>query len=160
MADKKKQVEGIIARQRKLAEEQLGLAADLEALLNGDNTTGQDVARLFKTWGDLWAKRYARDHVFTSRAKVGAAFKKLLATMPVTDIEARMRQYLASRDPFYSGAGYAIEVFLKAINKFPGIGPDPGDGEFLQAPVGDCKHSPRCKSDQAHTRLRAQEMRA
>lgn len=160
MADKRGQVEGLIARMRKNAEDGLLLASELEAILNGDSTVGQQVNRLFKAWPAIWRTKYRREYLFTSRAKVGGAFKKLLATMTVEDIEARMAQYVESRDPFYAQASHPIELFLKAINKFAGTGAAADEGEFLQAPVVDCQHKPRCKSEQEHTRRRTQEVRA
>lgn len=160
MADKKQQVEGVIARMRKSAEELLVQANDLEALLHGEDTTGQQIRQLFIAWNAHWHNRHQRPYAFTERAKNSAAFKKLLATMTVQDITARMGQYLASRDPFSATAGYPIGLFLTSINKFPGAMASVDDAKFLTAPVSDCQHVPTCLSDQAHTKKRAQEMRA
>lgn len=160
MADKKKQVEGVIARMRKTAEDLLTQASDLEAVLNGDDTTGQQVGRLFDRWALHWRARYRNKYVFVARAKAGAGFKRLLKDMTLDDIDARMQQYVASNDPFYTMTLHSIDAFFTAVNKFPGTGTTTDEAQFLQAPVGDCTHSPRCKSDQEHTRRRGQDMRA
>lgn len=160
MADKKQQVEGVIARMRKSAEELLVQANDLEALLHGGDTTGQWVNRLLTRWSDHWEAQEGRKYVHTARAKSAGELKRLLATMTTEDIEARMAQYIYSRDPFYVKAKHPIDLFFKHINQFPGTGAAHDDQQFLTAPVSDCQHVPTCLSDQAHTKKRAQEMRA
>lgn len=162
MADKRKQVEGVIARMRKVSADAAAVADDLEALLDGADTTGQLVNRLMKAWGAAWSIRNGgRTYVFTARAANAGALKRLLAAgMKAEDIEARMEQYCASRDPFYVTARHAFEVFVKSINKFTGTAEARDDEQFLEAPVRECSHTPRCGSEQEHTRKRAQEMRA
>lgn len=157
--DKRKQVEGIIARMRKSAEELTVQANDLEALLNGEDTTGQQIAGLFKSWGDIWGTRYKVAFVFMARAKCSAGFKRLLtAGMTVKDVEARMLAYVGSHERFYVDARHSLDLFFKCVNKFGATAA--GDELALTAPVADCTHKPRCKSDQEHTRRRSQEMRA
>jgi hypothetical protein len=160
MADKRKQVEGLIARQRKLGEEMLAIADDLEALINGEDTTGQQVNKLMGAWSSRWQVRYKRAYVFTARAKAAAGFKRLLKGMDADDIETRMVQYLQSTDSFYATSRHSLDLFFTSVNKFPGNDKAIDDAEFLTAPVADCSHAPRCKSDQEHTRRRAAEMRA
>ncbi len=159
MADKRKQVEGIIARMRKGAQDLLTQADDLEALLHGEDTTGQQIGQLIKAWDEQWSLKHAGKKYIHTRAIAAGGFKRLLAELESGDIRARMVQYLDSRDPFYVTSRHALNLFFASVNKFAGTGGN-DDAEFLTAPVADCSHSPRCKSAQEHTRKRSQEMRA
>lgn len=159
----KRSVELIITRMRKVSEDAAGLADELEAILSGDKTTGQLVNRLIKYWLGAWRERHAgRVYVFTARGAAAGSLKKLLASgMTVEDIEARVSQYLESRDPFYVTARHSFELFIKSINRFPGLGTtEDDDAGFLSAPAFDCSHHPACRSAQEHTRRRGQEMRS
>jgi hypothetical protein len=155
-----KKFEAFLARGRKMVEELAAELDTMEALAAGEATPEQRANRLIKIWGDKWQRRYRAAYIVGNRGKVIAAFKRIFkAQLDDTDIAARMDGYLASSDRFYTEARHSLDLFFGAVNKFSGT-PVADDEAFLTAPVADCRHTPRCKSDQEHTRKRAQEMRA
>lgn len=153
-----KTVEAQLERAKKLAAELLAQLDVLDGAIRGEKTPGQNINRLFKSWGELWTARYHSAYVTTNRAKVAAQCKKLLGSLTVEDIEARMAQYLASNDRFYTQAKHSLDLFLVSINKFSGSGPSDDDG-FMAAPPPDCRHTPACKTDAEHTQRRARDLR-
>lgn len=159
MATGDKRFDAFMAKGRKMVEELTAELDALEAGVNGEKTPGQRANAMIAAWSARWQSKYRTGYVLAARAKAIAGFMRLFkASMTDEDIMGRMDAYLKSTDRFYSEARHSLDLFFTSVNKFSGTPVD--DADFLQAPVINCSHTPRCKSDQEHTRKRAAEMRA
>lgn len=128
---------------------------EMELLLSGNPTASESTTRLLKSWQTIWGKRYNTAYQF-NYAKHGAALKRMVRTLTADEIEARMTRFIASDERFHASARHSIDVFIATVNQFAS---ETGTARQLDAPaVGDCKHTPRCTSDQEHTRRRNAEM--
>jgi hypothetical protein len=127
----------------------------IEALLDGRQTVGQLVRRLFTSWAEVWGQSYGEKYVFSNQRDAGL-FRRLLVTLPPEEVERRMRRYLASDDAFFVKNRHALNVFAGSINQH---------GTSKAAPALDfeppvsCRHSPPCVSDAAHTAKVQRELR-
>lgn len=133
----------------------LALLATLEAKLEGSETLGQQMKRVSDAFGIAWRRRYGRDYVFVG-AKDAQAVKRLLKSLSVDEVLARIPRYVTNDDPFYGKVSHSLSMFASTINQH---GAD--QGELLEggnAPAG-CKHTPPCRSDVEHTRRSIAEMR-
>lgn len=119
------------------------LLAMVEVLAGTDPV--RDVAAF---WDTYWTAKYRTPYVW-AYAKDRGNIKRLLKTMSVFDLKARIGAYMASTDPFNERNSHSFGVFVATINTW--------SGKPLPRPPG-CKHTPACESDVAHTRKRAGEM--
>jgi len=137
------------------------LLLELKALATGAETKGQQGQKLLKSYLALWRRRYGVSFVGAGVRDV-VAFKRLLSTLPVEEVERRMVKFLSSDDPFYSKARHPIAMFCSAINKLAPESVQSGSdllGDLDdEAPMG-CDHKPACKSDAEHTSRTLKERR-
>jgi hypothetical protein len=105
-----------------------------------------------------WTERYAPGSVKGAYvwqwAKDITLMKRLLKTLSVEEIERRMSNYLKSSEPFFVKNRHTFSLFVGSVNQFAEFSKELH--EELPAPVG-CKHLPLCRSDQEHTRRRAED---
>lgn len=128
----------------------------LRARLDKTPSKGQQIARLIKFWCETWKARYRTSYVITP-AKDAKLLGGLLGKMAVEDIEARMARYLATDDQFHIVARHPLGMFLAGVNRYaPTV---EGAELVLSAAPPDCRHSPPCKDDIAHTRRVSREAR-
>lgn len=153
-------VQALVTRLRKGGNVLLGIADELEACLTDSPTPGQEAKRFLEWFGCEWGRvrRGLASYTFAWN-KDTAIVKRLLKTVPLDDLKVRATKYLKSQEAFVVENGHTIALFAGQINRY--IDEQPMQAMFLTAPpVAGCQHSPKCESDQQHTRKRAQEMRA
>lgn len=132
----------------------------LEAVLADQPTPTMIAKGLIAVFVTSWSRHY-RGEKYTMGdgwVKHAEGFKRVLKTIPPGEVERRIEAYLRSPDPFYGKAHHDLGLFISAINKFGTRGR--GLIDDIEAPVVDCRHQPRCASDQQHTKRRTQEARA
>jgi len=131
---------------------------EMARVLGGQAGIGMTLKRL-QAWFDAqWTERYAPGSVKGAYvwqwAKDMALMKRLVKTLPVEEIERRMSAYLKSSEPFFAKNRHTFSLFVGSVNQFAEFSKELH--EELPAPVG-CKHLPPCRSDQEHTRRRAED---
>lgn len=131
------------------------IVKEIEQLASGG---GPAVAVLLKRaeerWQELWRTRYRSGYLW-SYARDRLYLKRLLAKIEIEDLERRMQAYLADNDPFIVNARHPFGLFGTQVNRYAGLFPV----EDVQ-PSGDCRHTPRCGSEQEHTKRRMADMRS
>lgn len=157
--------EAFVVLMRKM-HKRLGEELDIiEATLRAEATPGQIAKDLLDRFCLKWKERHRGEAYIVGGegAKLIGMLKRLLTgktPLEPAEIDRRMGVYFASRDPFIVNAKYPLEMFVKGINKYSGARAI-DDASFLTAPPpGDCRHSPRCRTDVEHTEKRRREMRA
>ena len=110
---------------------------------------GALLARLEAHFDACWCARYQSPYVW-AHFKDKPQMKRLLKTLTVEEIEARMVSFLCSEEPFVLRARHSFAVFVASINALPGL--------HVPVPIG-CAHTPPCGSEQTHTARRQQELR-
>jgi hypothetical protein len=133
------------------------ITEEIGKLLNGEEGIGEKLKGLERDLSEIWAARYGSAYVW-QYVRDRPAMKRLLKNLHDDQIVGRWATYLKDNDPFYVKSRHGFGLFASQVNRF--TSPDtPQELELLEAPA-DCKHIPRCLSDQDHTRRRAQENRS
>lgn len=109
--------------------------AEMRALITGEEGIGDKLKRLGRHYSDTWETRYGTPYVF-AYVKDTPQWKRLLRSMTVEELEARVVSFIRSDDQFYVKTRHSFGVFVKAINSLAGV-PAP-----TFAP--GCAHEPRC----------------
>jgi hypothetical protein len=120
--------------------------ADLAALLQDTPTSAQLTKALFEFWHARWGQVYHEAYVFAG-GKDAMGFKRLLKTMPIAEVHARLARYLEDPDPFFAMQRHSLGIFFSQVNRFGSSTPTSAEPR----PVG-CTHTPVCSSDVEHTR--------
>lgn len=128
----------------------------LRSATAGENPVGKAIAY----WQQSWKGRYRADYELT-KADAGN-FKRLVTKHGLGELCARLNRYLHDHDNFLERQKHPLSIFFSRVNTYasPIAGAGPFDVDTEMEPPPDCRHSPRCKSDQEHTRRRQQELRA
>lgn len=132
------------------------LVEEIEKILAGAPGTALLLKRLEGSFEDAWQSRYPGRYVWNYKID-RPQMKRLLASLAPEEIEDRMLNYIRSNDAFYAERRHEFRIFASQNNRFASA---PATFELSAAAPGDCKHSPRCSSDQEHTRKKSQELRA
>lgn len=138
----------------------LGATLDeLDALLDGKASIATDLKRFQQDFDSLWGSRYAGGQTgrYIWRHVIDLPnMKRLLKALGLAELTDRAVNYLRSEDPFLMKNRHPFGLFVSGINSYANDAPS---GELdLSAPV-DCRHTPRCGSDQAHTARKMAEAR-
>lgn len=150
-------VDALLADARQLLDRLGDRLIELEALNRHDPTPGQQIAKLFETWSSAWRSRYGTDYIYARQRDAGN-FKRLLKTIALEEVQARMRKYLQDRDQFLANQRHPLALFVSQINRWA-----PTTGRMFDEGCEDvigCHHTPRCGSDAEHTRKALAERRA
>lgn len=149
----------VLAKALRVTHAKLGEQLDtFEALLAGESTPAQDAKMLVGDFVAAWHAKYRGEHYVVDWVKDLASMKFLLKSgLTTEEVQGRLGRYLQTQDLYVSQARHPIGLFKANINKF-GTTPAHDDG-FLRAAVVDCRHAPRCQSDQQHTKRRQDELR-
>lgn len=135
------------------------LVEALEASQEGEATPGQVAKDLVTRFTVLWTNRYKAAYVPVWGKDI-AAMKRLVDKLSPTAIEARMVQYIRSGDTFYVQARHPLNLFCVNVNKFTERAPaEQQQTDDLFSAPSDCKHVPRCRTDEIHTVVKAKELR-
>jgi hypothetical protein len=134
-------------------------------IAGGGNGIAAAVKDAEETFDRLWCERYAAGelgrYVWTY-SKDKPNLKRLVRTLGLPEVKARMFRFMLNEEPFITRNRHTFALFVSGINAYAEAGvPAPGSDFALEAPtVADCKHTPRCQSDQEHTALRLAELRS
>ncbi len=132
---------------------------EIDNLLGGKAGIGELMKRLERAFELAWCARYARGAIkgyVWAYAEDRAHMKRLLAVIPIEDLEARIERFIRTETPFYISTRHAFRQFARNVNEFAAEAADlPLAGE---KPIG-CTHQPPCGSDAEHTKRRSEAMR-
>jgi hypothetical protein len=132
---------------------------EMGRLASGQGSIGDDLKRLERHFQAVWGGdgRYVGEQYVWEYAADRAQWKRLLQSLSVEELERRVERYITSDDPFLVRNKHPFRLFVRTVNQYARV----VESETLSADtVFDCQHQPRCRSDQAHTQRRAQELRA
>lgn len=138
---------------------------EVDAILGGKPTIGLLLKRLYEAFDAAWCVRYApggKNQYRWNFVHDTPQLKKLLKQFGVEELELRMIAYVKDGEAFYAKERHPFSLFVRNINRFIGEGRDAAEIELstgLELCIREGKHQPPCKSDQEHTKKRAQEMR-
>lgn len=159
-SDEKKQLEKARKLYDALRENQAkgyALLDELGAVLAGDVSIGDKLKLIEVHFAALWEGRYSGKYLW-AYVKDKPQAKRLLASMAVEEIQSRMNAYIRDDDQYLTRARHPFGLFVSQVNRYAGVGQATTQDFDLEAPA-DCGHTPRCKSDQEHTRRRAEDLR-
>lgn len=144
--------------QRVLVEKLAAVSQELETLASGGAGIGAQMKQATATWERLWCSRYAPGKAI-GYVWVGTRdfplMKRLLQGLGLEELEKRMGAFLASDEAFFVKRRHEFGSFVSTVNSHTAIA-----APVLElTPPSDCRHRPRCASDQEHTKRRAAEMR-
>lgn len=132
------------------------LLEEIGKVLDGGPGIGDTMKRLEHTLSQIWAARYGSPYLWNYKQD-RPQIKRLLRTLSPEDIGTRWATYVRDGDAFYVRARHGFGLFSSQVNRFAG---EPVRELELEADApADCKHTPRCQSDQEHTRRKSNEMR-
>jgi hypothetical protein len=134
------------------------ILVELGKALNGEKGIGHILKELQRDLSAIWAVRYHADYVWNFKLDT-PPMKRLIKTLKPDDIRARWQTYLNSGDPYYAQARHGFSLFASQVNRFAGLTPA-GELDLSVDTPADCKHTPRCKTDQEHTRKRSADLRS
>lgn len=136
---------------QELEEKLAAVRIEMRALVTGDEGIGDKLKHLCRHYSEAWETRYGTPYVF-AYAKDTPQWKRLLRSMSVEEIDARILSFIRSDDKFYLQTRHPFAVFVKNINSLAGL---PARG--ASAVVG-CGHEPTCADGAACTARKYQEM--
>ena len=120
MKDEKPKLVKLLGTLRELREKEQAILDEIDVLLGGGVGIGEKLKHLYAMWSELWSARYHGPYVF-AYVKDAPAFKRLLKTMAVEEIEARMVSYLRNGDEFYRARRHNLALFIGTVNQHAGI---------------------------------------
>jgi hypothetical protein len=128
------------------------LLAELRALIEAEPTIGQNAKRILDYFVEHWKRKFPGEQYVVNGAKDMASLKRILKTLPVEEVAARVRSYFRQTERFIVEGKYSLPIFCASINKLTTGNPS--------TYVVGCIHTPRCGSEQEHTRKQLDEVRA
>lgn len=144
--------------------EKLGaVLEEVDALAGGGAGISEKTKAIREAFDAAWCDRYAAgEHGrYLWRNPVDAAnVKRLTKALGVDELRARIARYIANEDPYVVRARHPFGLFVSGINSYAGPAAAPEDLELDAPTVSDCKHVPRCTSDQQHTDRKLRDLMA
>jgi len=136
---------------------------EIDEVIGGGAGIASQIKMFEAGFDAVWCERYARGqtgrYVWRFSSDV-PQIKRLLKMLGLDELKGRVIRYIANDDPFLVRARHPFGLFVSGINSYAGEGQAPAPLELeAEAPI-DCRHTPRCSSEQAHTRRRSAEMRS
>lgn len=144
---------------RELQAKTRDVTEEIGRLLNGEAGIGEILKELEPALSATWAARHKTPYVW-QYARDRSNMKRLLKILGGPEhIKARWLNYVRDDDPYLVKARHPFALFVSNINRYADGG-DPSELSFDAVAPSDCRHQPRCVSDQRHTSMRAKELRA
>lgn len=143
---------------RELQAKQAAVLDELDAIIGGRATIGQSMKRCIAAFNEVWGSRYRSVYRFSpGDAKM---LKTLLTTgqIAVEDLQDRMGRFILKEEPYFKGRRHDFGSFSATVNQH--VDPHADDDFGLDGGPADCRHTPRCRTDEACTVRRQREMRA
>src|SRR6266576_3704622 len=94
------------------------LLEELHEVLGDGPGKPNQTREMLSVFGRLWSERYAGEKYVFTWAKDGAQAKRLLKSLPLDELEARMRRYLASPEPFVCTKRHPFPLFVGTVNSY------------------------------------------
>jgi hypothetical protein len=141
---------------RELQDKMAAVLAECEEIFGGGAGIAAKLKQVETAYKAAWSSRYHGDYVF-NYARDRAGLKRVLQKLTPDDLQTRMIRYLQDDTPAVIRERHPFQWFLSSVNRYTDQSESMRDVE-LKAPVADCRHSPRCTSDQAHTKLKMREL--
>lgn len=133
---------------------------EFDELLSGRAGIATLMKDFERAFDGIWGRRYAGGQTGRYIWRYAADrphLKKLIKQLGPEEVARRAANYLTNDDPFLVRSRHPFGLFVSGINSYSGGG-DVADLE-LSPPI-DCRHTPRCSSDQEHTKRQGEERRA
>lgn len=129
------------------------LTEELRILLSGAATVGDQLQAYYKRWSEIRsAVGYGEEYAWNHKSDV-PHIKRFLKLFGLENLCERMERYHRDRDDFLVRAKHPHGLFVSGINRYGSTSAD-----VYKAPIINCDHSPRCTSDQEHTRKMVEGM--
>lgn len=162
-AKNRRRLAGLYTQLTELHAKQAEVLEEIGHALAGEPGAGELLERARLTWSELWKARYRGDYMWQHTRDM-PQLKRMIRALGIEEVEARMAVYIKSGESFYKEARHGFQVFISQINRFATHKEGGPDTEFffgldVDAPI-DCKHEPKCKTDQEHTSRRQRELRS
>jgi hypothetical protein len=136
--------------------ERLGLVlGEIDLLLEGRAGLGAKMKAIMAGFDTVWCSRYAPGQVkgyIWSGKRDGPLCKRLAQALSVEEVMKRAVNYIRDETPFFVKNRHTFPLFAQSINQHAEAAAEPEPGPI------DCRHTPRCQSDAAHTRRRMREL--
>ena len=129
------------------------LTEELRVLLSGGASVAEQVQAYKKRWSEVReAVGYGFAYGFNDRVDV-PHIRKFLKLFGLENLQDMMDRYHRDRDEFLLRAKHPHGLFVSGINRYGSR-----EADVYKAPIINCTHSPRCGSDQEHTRRMVEDM--
>lgn len=138
------------------------LLDEFDELLGGGAGIASQMKQFETAFDTAWCARYAAGmhgrYIWRKQIDV-PNIKRLLKALGLVELVKRATVYISNDDPFLTRSRHPFGLFVSGINSYAGEGEAPDLELSAQGPI-DCKHLPRCSSEQEHTKKKQAEMRA
>lgn len=146
----------LVTAATELTDHMNAVLAECREIIGGGAGIAAKLQQVERAWKDAWSARYHGEYVF-NYARDRAQLKRLLRTFSVEELQARMVRYLQSDEIAVCRERHPFTWFCSSVNRYA---PESSTTDLtLAAPVADCKHMPRCTSDQQHTERKMRDLR-
>jgi hypothetical protein len=154
-ASRLKQLTKLVAEHRELMARLSVITDEIDRVLQGRGATFLRIVELESYFATLWSSVYHEPYVFKAhdRDQLKRVFR---ATGDEEIIKRRMLNYIQNSDAFYGDRRHPFGMFISTFNQHA----NEATSHDLGDAVADCRHVPRCVSDQQHTARRRRELRA
>lgn len=147
---------------RELQTKLTAILEEVDELLGGGAGVASQLRNFQRQFDELWCGRYARGQhgrYIWRHAMDVPNIKRLLKALGYDDLVDRAGRYIATEDDFLKRNRHPFGLFVSGINSYAGEGKATDLALDAAGPV-DCRHSPRCASEQQHTKKKQTELRA
>ena len=146
----------LLEKLREVQAQTYELAEEMQRLLAGEPGIGEKLKVVEAGYSDLWLGRYRSNYVF-NRVRDRPQIKRLLKSATPDALLDRALRYIKSNDPFYAEKRHPFGLFVSSWNSW--AAPAESPEEFDLEAAADCRHTPKCRSDQEHTKRKSAELR-
>lgn len=150
------QLDEILATIAKLHDQVNALKRRVEG---GPNPIKEVLTEFDLKWVASYFKPGSNAHYEFNRSIDPAHVKRLLKTMDVATLKARIARYFRDREPFLVKNRHPFNLFVSRINAYAISGPANEMPAASAEPVPGCEHTPPCGTDVEHTRRRMADLR-
>ena len=135
------------------------LLDEMDALLGGKAGIGETLRQMEAAFDAAWSTRYSAGEsgrYIWQYVKDRPQMKRLIHEVGVEDLPRRFVAYISDPDHFLETNRHTFGLFVRNVNKYARAN---GHAFELASEATGCTHTPKCSSEQAHTRLAMKEMR-
>lgn len=138
------------------------LLDEFDELLGGGAGIASQMKAFMEAFDTAWCARYAagqHGRYIWRYAVDRPNIKRLLKALGLVEMVKRATVYVSNEDPYVIRSRHPFGLFVSGINSYCGEG-DAADLELSAQSAIDCRHAPRCTSEQEHTKKKQAELRA